>query len=307
MHPPRITVEVGTPEEQQIISNELMIIGSLAERFDPPLQLAEIVVPNDFDAAVNRMQGTSDYSSERAQLVIAKTIPTATGVSFVFSPFIYTELFDFNIRLLTFTHELLHASNHTISPQPTFHPQSKNVLAANLYILVDEYLANVISLESTAECLQGDTQKYNEHINAFFKGHRDAVVNSRTRLDDLNNIITSLREHDDRMSFLVAWRDIFDELAKSLVYAVAYVDSSESFHVYEEEILRSPLATKSAVTLMQYIRQVGSLKNLDYEGTLPLIHDFIADFGISFDYTSGLSRAQVYELLKRTKIAELPV
>jgi hypothetical protein len=61
----RIIIEVGTSEQRELIENELKLVFDAATQFDRDLGINKIIVPVDFDATINALQGTTSYQSVR--------------------------------------------------------------------------------------------------------------------------------------------------------------------------------------------------------------------------------------------------
>src|SRR5947207_2838236 len=102
-----IIVEIGTDEQKKLITTELEAVTTAVKNY-PDLRLYKIIIPSDFDATVNKLQDTTNFSSLRGHLTIGKNIKYKDGTAIVFSPFIYTDAHDSNSRCFLYMHEIMH-------------------------------------------------------------------------------------------------------------------------------------------------------------------------------------------------------
>jgi len=106
-----INIEIGTPEQQELIRQEMELFKKVVEQTDPPLYISKVIVPIDFDAKVNKLQGTTTYESVRGVMAVAKIVNLGDSIAVVISPHLYTENHDSQTRLFIYTHEIFHVAN----------------------------------------------------------------------------------------------------------------------------------------------------------------------------------------------------
>ena len=60
-----IIIEIGTEEEKFLIQKELSSIATVVKELEPPVPLNQIIVPSDFQAKINSLEGVDTYESIR--------------------------------------------------------------------------------------------------------------------------------------------------------------------------------------------------------------------------------------------------
>lgn len=75
-----IEIEIGSDDQKKLIADELESLKIMTGYLDPSPPITHLIVPNDFDEKVNKIQGTGNYHSKRGgHLAVAKNIDTESG------------------------------------------------------------------------------------------------------------------------------------------------------------------------------------------------------------------------------------
>ena len=83
-----------------------MLFSSVVSRSDDIRNISKVIVPADFDAKINELQGTSNYESNRGVVALARNVNLGESDAIVLSPLLYTAYFDAQIRLYFSLHEI---------------------------------------------------------------------------------------------------------------------------------------------------------------------------------------------------------
>lgn len=279
-----IIVEIGTMEQKQTIINELKIIEPLLDIFDPPLNLKKVIVPIDFIKTINQIQNTNSFHSDRGQeqIVAAKTIELSESCILVFSPTLYTEGYDNQIRMAIYLHELIHAINYRKIPQSIAKSFSYSRLFSNLYILYDEYYANRKSFEIT-DCIYPNKSKiFTKFIKGGFNGHLQSLINNGY-YEKIKSEIRKFRIDGNIVLFLKEVTDIFDAAAKAIVYSYSYIDHFDFAKKQVCLIDKSNFINEKTKSLVDFYRKNYLEDNFDLISGVNLMENFLINFGMKFE------------------------
>lgn len=282
-----ISVEIGSEEQADYITNELSVINKIAELLDPSPTLTQIIVPADFDKKVNEIQNTTEFTSQRGQIVVAKIIETSEGISIVFSPYLYTAAFDMYMRLFTYFHELRHAFNRSIFPFPLKKSVSFYQNAHNLYTLYDEYSANRWAFEVLHNFYHSTSFHFKKSMIKDLEGHINSLVENDCYYDKIKEEISSFRYHGDISYFIEVTNPFFDEVSKSLIYAYAYIDYCPRLSRFLETIKKSYFHNDRSHHLIEFYREKYRNKEVDLFDGIELIDQFMTNFGMKFEDVDG--------------------
>lgn len=280
-----IIVEIGTSEQQLLIKQE---IENFIVTCDIGNDLQKIIVPNNFDETINKIKGTTNYSSIRSHIAMAKILDTTEGTVLVFSPYLYfSSEYDTQVRLLTYMHELTHAINKQRILNPIITSQAKKLYFDNLYILYDEYDAirqqYKLSELIIEKIFSGEKSPlYLDHIKncneSFLKGIKD----HSKYYDLLQKEIFSFRSHRDINIFINTTKEYFDTVSKDIIYFYAYVDHFNFYERYRNELMSCSFINKSTLALIDLFRNLYNKKTPDLLDGIALIQNYMMLFGIQF-------------------------
>jgi len=286
-----IIVEVGTEQQKELIYQELSIIRMITDALEPPPKITQVIVPTDFHKAVNTLQNTIHYKSERGNLAIAKNIPQENGVAIVFSPLLYTDGFDNHTRLQIYTHEFYHVVSKSFFPQIPQDSRSDFIYFSNIYTLFDEYYANRKSYELTEQVYKELSHLYKKSNATHLKGFIQSVLGNCAYYIKIREEISKFRFHANVETFLKNSDNSFDAASKSLVYIYSYFDHNPKTKRLEPLLERSHFFDEQTKLLMQYLRNKYEENDFKLFSARELIENFMMKFGIKFE---DMENGQLY-------------
>lgn len=280
-----IRVEIGNPEQRRLIARELSSLEGICNEFDPPLELAEIVVPSDFDKVVNKLQRTNSYKSSRStHMAVAKILPMNGQYCLVISPALFTAAHDSQSRAFFYFHEIAHLYSNRSFAQQIDSTEIPAPHSTNMSILFDEYFADRKSFETIDALFSEKTPNYLKLINDILDGHLYTLTHDSDFHDSIKREIASFRSHGDINRFLQPVGQIFDEVSKAMIHAYACLDHFPSFAERRAELHSSKFINERTLALVDFIRSRYIQSSTDLMDGIPLIAGFLANFGMKFEF-----------------------
>jgi hypothetical protein len=284
-----IIVEIGNNDQKEIISKELSLIEKFSTLFNPSSPIIKIIVPENFDKAVNEIENTTDYTSVRGQIAVAKNIPTKEGVYLIFSRELYTTLHDSYTRFQMYFHELAHCFNNKRFPSLLPNPKADFEYLTNLYILFDEYYANRRSFELMETFFPQTSHRYKLHKRVHLKRFIDSITKNSDYYANICNEIFNYKFHGNVRKFLKNISPIFDEVSKAIIYTYAILDLSHKLLRLEPLLAKSEFVNQNTKDLIVFFRSKYNSGSSDLFDGIDIIRRFMTNFGIELeDTTEGL-------------------
>jgi hypothetical protein len=277
-----IFIEIGTEEQKKLIFEELKIIQYVTELLDKPPIICSIWVPEDFDKKVNDLEKTSNYTSDREHLAIAKNVITDNGTHLVFSKRVYTEFFDSHMRMQLYLHELIHAMNKMEFPKIPNSSPSKELYYENLYILFDEYTTHRKSLYLVEKVCNETSLKYKDHIKSEARGFLQDFINIK-HYEKIQKEIVNFRYYGKARVFLENTKECLDTVSKALVYFYSYIDQYPKYCRYERLLPKSKFYGVSAIKMINYFRSKHETNDFDLLDGLDYIKCYMDKFGVHYE------------------------
>jgi hypothetical protein len=278
-----ITIEIGTDQQKELIYQELSIIETINNSLPSPLQIVKILVPSNFDDAVNILENSNHYKSVRGNIAIGKNIKIENGVALVFSPFLYTEAYDAQIRFQIYSHEFFHVVSESLFPEIPSNSRSDYIYFTNLYTLFDEYYANRKSYSFTEDIFKNMSHKYKLHhaigLNNFIK----SISENCKYYNNIKHEIQKFRSHADIDTF---WKNIdfsFDAAAISLCYIYSSFDHNIKLKKLDTLLKKSHFFNNNTKLLFDYIRIKYEENNVDLFDGRELIENSMMNFGLKVE------------------------
>lgn len=285
-----IIVEVGTPAQQAAIRQELGLVSRLVDRLGDQVNLLRLIVPLDYDATVNEIQGTTTFVAyrgvgERKVTGVAKMIPVENGNIIVISPLLYIEPFDAVWRLFVLVHELLHVASHTASPEDNTPHDARSSYRGSLRRLYDEYWADRGAYSVVDSVYPDKSEFWLHHVQSAATDLRE-LFSDPVYSEIIRGHIESFRERQfDVDQFVAHIKPTIDEVAMSTVHGLAllhhYPDGPGLDDFGESSFLNS--ATKA---LAEYFRQKYDKNDRDLSDGVEIMADYMANFGVRYEDTS---------------------
>ncbi|MCP4261785.1 MAG: hypothetical protein GY774_30435 [Planctomycetes bacterium] len=278
----KIQVQIGSEEQKQLIKNELSSLKEVAEEFQPPLNIAQLIVPEDFDKTVNEIQGTESYKSVRTHFTVGKIVDHGDTITVVFSPWLYTQGFDHQVRMSFYMHELLHSFNKR--RRPVSQDSAKiPIYYDNIYILFDEYYSDRKAFEIVDNIFNKKTSIFLTYIDETFAGFLQSV-SDKSHYDNITEQIDSFRSHGDVDIFLRNINETFDGVSKGIVHAYSYMDHyAAKLGGKEDELLKCKFINNKTISLIKYFRIKYLQNSFDLLDGMDLIEPFMTNFGMRFE------------------------
>jgi len=279
-----IIIEVGDEANQEFIKHELIFVEKIAESLK--LNVSRVIVPANFQAKVNEIQGRDDYKMQRgvenAQVTVAaKIIEDGDNVTIVLSPLIYLQPFDIMVRCFLMTHELIHLVNKGYFPEiPKGSFALENYLG-NLYILFDEYTAD----RDAYSIIEGT---FEPHTQAWELYNQDGVLGYLNPTSDpryyghIRSEIDSFRDHGNVDLY---WKNIWETVHVVSISTVhGYAKYHEHFEKYKDlNIPRTNFINEKTLDLMDYFKRKYESQDDDLIDGIGIIEEYLTNFGVRFE------------------------
>jgi hypothetical protein len=280
-----IIVEIGTPEEQALIKKELsLVVEHVCNSLDPPLPVLEVIVPRDFDATVNRVGRRTSFKSDRTYGIVAgKIIRGDNGAIIVFSPALYDNLGNVEIRVFLQLHEVCHIYNSRRFQQLSSTSKIPLHYFSNLYIMYDEYSADRMALNYVDYLFPEKPDSFQTHIRYGMEDFRRLLVDDFASYHVVKTEIQSFRQHGDVMQFLRGIDEIFDATAKAIAHGYAYIDHFPQFQNQALHPGASKFYNDRAQRLVEFMRAKYDEDSVDLLDGIPLMEGFMRNFGVRFE------------------------
>jgi hypothetical protein len=290
-----IIIEIGTPEQQGLIVDEISQITNVLKDIVPE-RIKKIYVPLNFDDKVNEIQKSNSYRSYRGHhTASAKTLINNEGIVIVLSAQLYTSGCDQFIRYNTFFHELFHAYNPNFGKIFNESDRVTNTYLNNLYVFFDEYQAVRRSYEVTFEVAKSLSLKFLRNVCYNFHSHSISLTDKALYYDKINAEISVFLRTRNAGLFLKNFEQYFLECGVDFIYTYAIMDACEHFTKYKYKLSESPFVNSNSMKLIDFYR-----KKFDGNYNLNEGYDFIVDFtkvfGIFFYIKDGVEHFYVEKI-----------
>ena len=282
------TIEVGSPEQRRLIREDISLIDDVCAGLSYPSDVEHVIVPADFDATVNRLEGTTGFRSLRGFFTCGKAVHTGDSTTILLSPVLFTEKWDDQMRLFVYVHEVLHSATSLMFPQPLpgAHTPRTLALTQSMYALYDEYWITRKTLKALNAFLKEKSEGYLGYVASSFDSYADPLLDDWRYYWPLTWQIAAFRIHGDINHFLEVTRDMFDEVSKCLVYVFAYMDYGDQFTGRRSDVLKSPFAREGTLALVDYFRGVYDEGSVDVSDGVDLMDGFTACLGVRWEDTA---------------------
>lgn len=278
-----IIIEIGTPVQRAQIQRELVIFTEVVKRSDPPLNISKVVIPFDFDAKVNELQGTTTYKSVRGVMGVAKILDLDNSIAVVLSPHLYTENQDTQTRVFIFLHEITHVSNRRKFPAVSSDSYSQQTYLGNIYVLFDEYVSDRLAFKIIDGLFPEKTHHWKTFVQNYAEGFT-SLVNDAHYYSTIKSEIESFRMHGYVMLFLKNSCPMFDDVVLSIVHAFSLADH-DPCAIQLTDLMQSPFVNEKTLVLMRFFKDKYQEGVFDVHDGINLITDFMTNFGMKFEDT----------------------
>lgn len=294
-------VEVGTEEQQKYIKQDLEIIRILAEQYDPPLAISQVIIPKDFQATVNRFLGTTEYCAVRGESssiveTMAKIVPQGEATVILFSPSIYREAYDQMVRWFLYLHETQHVVNRQLFPQISNQPTSfaLGTYTFILYHLYDEYSADRAAYKMVEKLIRIPTNYWKAYLQSEITGCV-SVVMDQTYFEAAQNVIESVLSSQDIIVFLEHIRPLWDEMTTIMAHFYALYHHNPDLFT-NVDLSKSAFINEKTTTLMEFYKGKFEENDKDISDGLPLAIEFMTNFGFLLEDRDEERHVQVFHI-----------
>ena len=280
-----IIIEIGTPEQKQLIEKELGFFVEFTEQVDAQA-ISLVVIPEDFEKKVNELQETKDYKSERgvsesSVTTMAKTVRLDDSIAIILSSLLYTEYYDSQIRSFVFIHEITHVINHLDFPKVETSSRTTVTYLGNLYRLFDEYWADRLAYQVIDNIYTEKSQLWENYIENEINGFTSLLAD-RKYYDTIQAEIDALKSHNDTTRFLDNIKQSLDELTISTVHLFVLIHHNPSL-ISQENLLKSSFVNEKTWALLNYFKSKYEQNDLNLDKGIELITEYMMNFGIRFE------------------------
>ena len=292
-----LVVEVGNMDQQELIRQELSIFRFFGQTMEIPLNILGVIVPRDFDQAVNSLQGISGYKSiRRSHMAIGKTINKPEGTYFVFSHELYQIDHDNQTRFVFYLHELQHAINYWRFPEGLELSPTEHLLFKEIYRLYDEYYCNRIAFE-VADGIYPDKSKYfTKKMATILKGHYKSLISCENDVVRLQGHIDDYRYHEDIDEMMKTANEYYAGYVRDLLNLFSMIDHFTKFEKIRQIAGQSEFVNEIGLELMNYLKVKYEAGSLDLLNGLDILNDYFANFGMEYEDTSEGIYCHIFDL-----------
>ncbi len=298
-----IFVELDNAAERKEIVNELGILGEASQHFRTAFTVQRIVVPDDFDAKVNELQGSANYRSTPGMEPVSRTIPTREGYVLLFHPMLYTSsAYDNHVRYAIYWHEFTLLVNRSRFPVLLRHKLDRFAnYFVNLYQLYDHYCAARRSFEFRDAILSSVLKEQlsstaRTDLERSLAGSLALLRNKAEYYDWIRFQIMEFREHGNVNDFLEQVRDKITRLSFSLIYAYATMDHYADLRHHESLIADAPMLNGNTRAFLEYLRLKYQEDAVDLTDGIDLMEALWANFGVRFVDGERLMECEVLDI-----------
>ncbi len=282
-----IIIEVGNLSQQELIKQELFLIVDVVQRSVPPLNLSQICIPQNFEAKVNELQGTTNYKENRGigsqnLTAMAKIIPMGESIAIVLSPRLYTENEDSQTRTFVYIHELAHVLNRQTLPKLPKETYVKDIYNRILYSMYDEYFADRFAYQIIDTSFDKKGQLWVKKLESDLEGFI-TLINDPQYYETIRAEIESFRAHENVKLFLDTIEPSFDQVSLSIVHAFSNLDHYPNPDVLEE-LLKSRFVNEKTLALMKYIKAMYEGNEMNLLDGFDLVVDYCTNFGFELEH-----------------------
>lgn len=292
-------MEIGSEEQKKLIEYEFKFIELVAQQLDPPLIITKVIVASDFDRAVNAIEGNNNFKSSRGTeshgiSTSAKICKDGDGYTIVVSPIFYIDPFDNIIRFFVFNHELVHIINRRDFPPLPDDSYVRNLYAANIYALYDEYYADRLAFDITDNVYPEKSQQWTDWVKSEIEGFIE-LVNDLSYYDTFREEIKSFRSHADVDLFLRNIRPSYDVVSTVLSHLFAEYHRYPEF-VSSADLLKSPFVNEKTFALADYFKKKFEESSIELLDGLDIVREFMTNFGVKFEHRDYGSYCYVLDI-----------
>ncbi len=299
----KIAVEIKSGKHQQGILAELSMLGEAAKRVPLIFPLDRILVPDDFDAAVNTLEKNAHFRSTPGLEPVSRAVHTPSGYVLLFHPKLYTQWYDDQVRFCIYWHEFTKLVNRGRFPLllRRERPDSFANYFMNLYALYGEYEASRRSFEFRDALVHEVyktplSQRARQDLEHSLAGNIRLLTNRGEYYDWIRFQISEYQNHNNSHMFLQNVREKVTQLSFSLIYAYATMDHYPEYRSREEALAEAPMLNKHTRDFLEYFRLAHTHGTTDLMAGIHLMEALWANFGFRFvDEADGV-RCQVLEI-----------
>jgi hypothetical protein len=288
-----LIIEWGTPEQKQQIADGLSaLFARFATLFEPPLQINRVVVSTNFDEWVNRLQGTTTYTSikENGPLpfaAVGRVIHQHDDTTdLVFLPQVYG--YDPQIRLSIYAHEFAHVANKRSFPKIPTKGTARSTYLSYLYQIFDEYWACRKEFEAVDTVFPTKGIDWYSHIVNNLTGII-SLLDTPKQYKSLKKQIQTIRKSRDADQLVMNIQPIFTDVANFIIQLFAITHHYPQYSPNTVSI-RSRFINEKTLALMEFFKVKYQQHETDLEEGTLLCKAFMRNFGLEFvDEPAGLS------------------
>ena len=284
----KITVEIGNKTQQKEITDELGIIGEAAKHATMAFPIQEIIVPKDFDAKVNELEGTNQYKSIPGAEPVAKSVFNEKGYYLLFHPNLFTKHYDNHVRFSIYWHEFTLIVNKGRFPVLTRHKLDRFAnYFMNLYQLFDQYDAARKSFEFrdaiVNKVLKTELSDIaRQDLETSLMGNLALINNKAEYHDWIKFQQEEFKQHKNVSQFLQQIQGKISQLSFSIIFAYATMDHYEYLREKEQLISEAPMLDNNTRVFLEYFRMKYDEGSSDLSDGIDIMEALWANFGIRF-------------------------
>lgn len=285
----QIYVEIGNNAQRQDIKNELGMLAEAAKRIQLIFPVDQIIVPKDFDAKVNELEGTTDFRSTPGLEPVSRTSHTPSGYVLLFHPKLFSKWYDEQVRFCIYWHEFTKVVNRGRFPLliRRGRPDRYANYFMNLYALYGEYEASRRSFEFRDALIRDVYKKplsdrARQDLEQSLDGNIRLLNNRGEYYDWIRFQISEYRKNPIISVFLQNVRGKVTQLSFSLIYAYATMDHYPEYRVKEEALAEAPMLNEKTREFLEFFRFVYNRGSADLTAGIDLMESLWANFGLRF-------------------------
>jgi hypothetical protein len=283
----QIVIEIGTPEQQELIKRDLEPLAQIVDRLDPPLNINRIIIAEDLEAKVNELQETTSYKAIREHgdssvAVMAKNVYLDEKTTLILSPSLYTKSQDTLTRYFIFIHELMHEVNKRDFPPTPMDDFTVANYSYFLHWLYDEYSADRYAYEIIDDIFPEKSEHWTNFIQSSMEGNI-IILKDAKNYEFFKNEIEIFRNYQTNTNqYIAKIKQKVNDLAVATIHAVALIHHyPDKFN--EKELLGSKFVNIKTQELIDYLQSKFSNDETELSDGLDIVTQYMTNFGFLFE------------------------
>lgn len=298
-----IVVEVGTEKARKSIEIELGLLAEASRETPLIFPLCAVIVPQDFDATVNKLEEREDFQSPQGGAPVSRIIYTKNGYVILFHAQLYTRYYDTHMRLASYWHAFRSLMNRGRFPvlHNNHRPDAFASYFMNMYALYGEFDATRRSFEFRDAVIKHVLKerlsaKAQQELTASLARNISTLTDRKNYYDWFTFQNSEYKKHGNSMIYLQNVRQKVTELSFSLIFAYATMDHYPDMRDQEEKLGTAPMLNNKTRDFLEFFRSVYDKDGTDLLAGVPLMEALWTNYGFRLYEENGHTQCEVLDI-----------